>query len=196
MLIFSVRLNVRVTICHLVLNRVKVYSYTSLRNIQATLARSFMKPTLASAARRRISWLNSGHKLMWFRLVKFPQQITFFSSFSVADGDTPRMSYSLVSTTLAMVFRLMFLRRGGGGQREGAGAAAARIALFGRFLNFRKTPGSSRTLLPPSDQLIAWQNNKHQRREGAAEYGEKIVSKDMEFVHNYFNMYGVKSASV
>lgn len=28
---------------------------------------------------------------------------TFFSSFSEAEGETPRMSYSLVSTTLAMV---------------------------------------------------------------------------------------------
>lgn len=28
---------------------------------------------------------------------------TFFSSFSEADGETPRMSYSLVSTTLAMM---------------------------------------------------------------------------------------------
>ncbi len=29
--------------------------------------------------------------------------LTFFSSFSEADGETPRMSYSLVSTTLAMM---------------------------------------------------------------------------------------------
>lgn len=39
---------------------------------------------------------------------------TFFSSFSDADGDTPRMSYSLVSTTFDMVLLWMLLQHGGG----------------------------------------------------------------------------------
>lgn len=42
-----------------------------------------------------------------------PTTVTFLSSFSVADGDTPRRSYSFVSTTLAMVLLWTLFQQGG-----------------------------------------------------------------------------------
>lgn len=52
---------------------------------------------------------------------------TFFSSFSLAPGGTPRMSYSFVSTTFAMAAGRAALGQEGGGA-DGAAAAAAAAA--------------------------------------------------------------------
>lgn len=52
--------------------------------------------------------------------------ITFFSSFSDTDGDTPRMSYSFVSTTFAIVLLWMLLQQLLVGQRESAGGTRSR----------------------------------------------------------------------
>ncbi|TNN68345.1 hypothetical protein EYF80_021398 [Liparis tanakae] len=62
----------------------------------------------------------------------------------IEDGDTPRMSYSFVSTTVAMVLLRMSLQREVDGQRDGAGGGGS-TRLVSRLPGSR--PGGS--LLPP-----------------------------------------------